>query len=138
MRQCDIQYKAFLFNKRNYSNRDKLESKMAQELGAFIMDNLEYFQSRSNVIIYYDNGQKEITRLINNVFNGWLVNAEIRKVKPSDYYLFQVADMICTLELLQTKINDGTLTKSEELFFKNKRTLKKNYIKPMKRKNLFS
>lgn len=136
MRQCDIEYKTFIFQKRKFNDRDELETKMSRELGAFIMNNLEYFQSNSRVIIYYDNGQKEITRLINTVFNGWLVNAEIRKVRPSDYYLFQVADMICTLELLEMKIKDGKLSRSEVMFFKNLRTLRKNYIKPMKKKSL--
>ncbi len=136
MRQCDVKYKTFIFKKHEFDNKDKLETKMSRELGSLIMNNLEYFQSHSKVIIYYDNGQKEITRLINNVFNGWLVNAEIRNVKPSDYYLFQVADMICTLELLNSKIRDGVLSKSEVMFFKNQRTLKKNYIKPMERKTL--
>ena len=136
MRQCKIKYKTFIFSKHKFDNREKLEIKMSRELGAFIMSNLEYFQSRPKVIIYYDNGQKEITRLINTVFNGWLVNAEIRNVKPSSYYLFQVADMICTLELLNAKYSDGVLSKSEVMFFKSLRTLKKNYIKPMKRKSI--
>ena len=136
MRQCNIRYKTFIFKKREFANKDTLEANMSKEVGAFIMNNLEYFQSYSKVIIYYDNGQKEITRLINTVFNGWLVNAEIRKVVPSNYYLFQVTDMICTLELLSAKISDGSLSKSEEMFFQNLRALKKNFIKPMKRKSL--
>lgn len=52
-------------------------------------------------------------------------------VRPSDYRLFQAADMICTLELLVAKAEDGSLSKSEREFFGGMRDLKKNYLKPL-------
>lgn len=52
-------------------------------------------------------------------------------MRPSDYRLFQVADMICTLELLVAKAEDGSLSKSEREFFGGMRDLKKNYLKPL-------
>ena len=81
------------------------------------------------------NGQKEITNLINTVFNV-LLEAEVRKVRPSDYCLFQAADMFCTLELARKKLENGGLSKSEDLFFRGPRNLRKNYLKSIENKRL--
>ena len=80
------------------------------------------------VKIYYDNGQVEVTRVLSSVFNALLENVEFRKVIPSQYRLFQVADLICTLKLTELKL--------EKAFFEDERTLKKNYLKPIKKKEL--
>lgn len=84
-------------------------------------------------MVYCDNGQKEITTIINTVLNA-LLEAEVRRVRPSDYALFQAADMVCTLALPARKLEDGNLSKSEQAFFGSRRDLIKNYLKPMKRK----
>ena len=57
----------------------------------------------------------------------------VRRVRPSDYRLFQPADMICTLELLSVKVDENSLSKSEQEFFGGVRNLKKNYLKPLAR-----
>lgn len=132
---CDIAYRTFGFRKRDFESHDALVSRMSRELGRFVNENLNFFQSFDNLIVYYDNGQKEITTIINAVFNV-LVDAEIRKVRPSDYCLFQAADMFCTLELVRRKLGASGLNKSEEAFFRGVRTLKKNYLKPIERKRL--
>lgn len=91
------------------------------------------------IIVYYDNdnGQKEITNLVNTLFNAFL-EAEVRKVSPSDYSLFQAADMFCTLTLLEEKLENEGLSKSEKEFFMSVRDLRKNYLKPAKAKRLSS
>lgn len=48
--------------------------------------------------------------------------------------LFQVADLICTLELLKEKVGSGKLSKSEERFFHSVRDLKKDFLKGIKKK----
>lgn len=106
---------------------------MSRELGSYIRGNLEEFQSFERIVVYYDNGQKEIATIINTVLNA-LLEAEVRRVRPSDYALFQAADMVCTLALLARKLEDGNLSKSEQAFFGSRRDLIKNYLKPMKRK----
>lgn len=88
------------------------------------------------VKIYYDNGQVEVTRILSSVFNALLENVEFRKVIPADYRLFQVADLICTLKLTELKMENHLLSKSEIYFFNDERTLKKNYLKPLSKKEL--
>lgn len=55
---------------------------------------------------------------------------------PSDYRLFQVADMICTFELLKLKIENNSFSKSERIFFGSLNDLKRNYLKIVKRKEI--
>jgi hypothetical protein len=53
---------------------------------------------------------------------------------PTDYKLFQVADFICTMELVSLKLENSLFSKSEMTFFGNKRDLKQNYLKALKKK----
>ena len=81
-----------------------------------------------------DNGQVEVSKLLSSVFNAFLANPIFRKVMPSDYKLFQVADFICTMELVTLKLNNKLFSKSELNFFGNERDLKQNYLKALKKK----
>lgn len=131
MRRVRIGFKSFLFCKRDFhDDHDALVSRMSRELGIYIRENLDFFQSFNRIVVYYDGGQKEITTIINSVLNV-LLKAEVRRVRPSDYRLFQAADMICTLELLAAKAEAGALSKSEREFFGGVRDLRKNYLKPL-------
>ena len=95
-----------------------------------------FFCSFDSVKVYYDNGQVEVTRILSSVFNALLENVEFRRVLPADYRLFQVADLICTLKLAELKLKNHLLSKSELYFFGDERTLKKNYLKPLAKKEL--
>ena len=110
---------------------------MSRELGELIRSNYEYFTSWERIVIYYDNGQKELTNLVNSVFNAHL-GVEVRKVVPADYSLFQAADLCCTMALLRQKIGSGGLSPSERGFFSTpkdsaERALKKGYFKTLDR-----
>ena len=132
--ESDIKYKSFVYRKSEFENIYKLEVRMTRDLAGFIKDNLTYFQSFSKVILYYDNGQHELKRILNTVLATLLVSYDIRKVIPSKYRLFQVADLICTLELLRLKIEHGNLSNSEKWIFHSKRELKKDFLKGIKKK----
>lgn len=139
VRMCDVTFHSWVFSKRELGDTDQLVSAMSRGLGALIRSNLGYFSSWDRIVIYYDNGQKEITNLVNSVFNAHLTNVEVRKVLPSDYSLFQAADLCCTLALLRRKIEADGLSNSERDFFSThkdsaERALKKGYFKTMDRK----
>lgn len=130
-----IKYKCFLFDKKQFGDTLLLEARMAKEISYFLRSNLEYFQGYDNVILYYDNGQRQLTRILNTVLATELTKYEVRKVLPKDYKLFQAADLICTLELLDAKCQHGELTRSEKVIFHSKRELYKQFIKPIKKKS---
>lgn len=105
-----------------------------KEISGFIRSHYEDFLDFDDVKIYYDNGQVEVSKILSSVFNALLPNPIFRKVMPSEYKLFQVADLLCTLELVKLKLENNMFSKSEMPFFGNIRDLKKNYLKPLDKK----
>ncbi len=129
-KKCEISYKTFIFEKQQFKDEMKLEAKIAREISLFIRNNLSYFQSFDELVLYYDNGQKQLSRILNTVLATEIVDYDVRKVRPSDYRLFQVADLICTLELLNKKMEEGEqLSRSEQFIFHSKRDFKKDFMK---------
>lgn len=131
---ADISYKTFTYEKVHYLNSDELRSKMLRDISAFLRNNLYYFQGYDQVIVYYDNGQREITKIIKTAFSTELNNYEVRKVRPTEYRLFQAADLMCTLELLQKRYEMNTLTRSDMLLFYSRKDLRKDFLKRIKEK----
>jgi hypothetical protein len=127
-RSVDVTYQAFVFRKREHPDRMQLKGAISRALSLFLRDNAEYFLSFDQVIVYYDNGQAEITDILNTLFNAFFFKAEFRRVSPAQYRLFQVADLCCTLELLRVKEGDGKLSRADEFFFTSRRALKKDYL----------
>ena len=77
----------------------------------------EYWDSYDKIIIHYDNGQIELTKILVAVFHMLPVRVEFCKEKPVDNRLFQVADLICTIELLAEKAENNAFSRSEIEFF---------------------
>jgi hypothetical protein len=138
VRTCEVTHHSWVFSKRELGDTDKLVSAMSRQLGTLIRSHYEFFNTWERIVIYYDNGQKEITNLVNSVFNAHLT-VEVRKVIPADYSLFQAADLCCTIALLRQKIETIGLSPSERGFFSTpndsaERALKKGYFKTLDRK----
>lgn len=134
LRNEDIRIKTIHIEKKNFSDNVESASKLSKQIAGFIKTNYDFFLGYNLVKVYYDNGQIELNKILSSVFNALLDNVEFRRVLPKDYILFQVADMACTLALAELKMNNHTLSKSELFFFKNERTLRKNYLKPLHHK----
>ena len=131
---ADISFKTFFYDKREFDTILKLEARMARDLSQFLRSNLEYMQSFDHVILYYDNGQRELTRILNMALATELSNYDVRRVFPWEYKLFQVADLICTLKLTEKKVERQGMSRSEQYIFYSKRDLYKDFLKPISRK----
>jgi len=132
-KSCDFGYHTFIVDKRQTTDSVALTAALAKQLSRFVLEHLSFFQCYDQVVVYYDNGQIELSKILASVFSALLTNVSFRKVYPAEYRLFQVADFLCTMELISLKISDNTLSKSEMQFFGNLRDLKKNYIKQIQR-----
>jgi hypothetical protein len=128
-RTCKIKYKTFICSKREYPSRVELVGRLTREVTIFFRDNLEYFTSFEHIIAYYDNGQAEISAIVNASLNANLFNTEIRNVEPVQYRLFQSADLFCTLEMVNRKFIEKRMSNSEQMFFKTRRRFIKVYLK---------
>ena len=136
VRHLDIQFKAVYIEKKHVEDLVDATGKLSRQLASFVRNNQEFFKSFDSIKVYYDNGQIELTRILSSVFNTLMDNIEFRKVIPADYRLFQVADLICTLKLAELKMERHILSKSERYFFGDEKTLKKNYLKPLAKKEM--
>lgn len=134
IRQINIRYKCFYIEKRHISDVVEAAGKLSRQISQFIRNHYEEFLSFDNVKIYYDNGQVEVSKILSSVFNALLPNPIFRKVMPSEYKLFQATDLLCTLELVKLKLENNMFSRTEKIFFGNIRNLKKNYLKPLDKK----
>ena len=107
----------------------ELSGKLSKQLASFIRENYTDFLTYDKIKVYYDNGQIELTRILSLVLNALLPKVEFRRVIPSDYRLFQVADLICTLELERLKMENKMISKHELEFWGKESEFKKNYLK---------
>ena len=137
-RKIDIKYLCPYVEKRESLDFIQLNAKLSREIANQIRLNYEFFNSFDDIIVYYDNGQNELTKILTSIFNTLFVNVEFRRVKPSEYKLFQVADLICTWELLALKANDKSFSKSENEMFGSAREFMKNRYKLIQKKKLLN
>ena len=134
IRQINIRYKCFYIEKKHISDVVEATGKLSKQISRFVNDNYEEFLSFDDVKLYYDNGQVEVSKILSSVFNALLPNPIFRKVMPTEYKLFQAADLLCTMELVRLKLENNLFSRSESMFFGNIRDLKKNYLKPLNKK----
>lgn len=130
IRSVEVSYKTIVVDKKMYSQQVDMTRMITMELASFIKANFSYFTQFDKIIIYYDNGQILLTKILIAIFGALLENSEFRVITPNNYKLFQVADLICTLALIKNKLISGkNLTNSEKIFFGSAGKLKKNYFK---------
>ena len=133
-RKIGIKYKNIIVNKKHKNSID-INIDISKQLSNFVKENLSFFQKFDEIIIYYDNGQSQLANILVSVFSSWFHEKFSYKiVSPYKYKLFQAADFICTLSLIEQKKYYGqSFTKSEQLFFGSYRNLKINYLKYLKK-----
>lgn len=127
-RHINISYASLIVDKHPSTKPFDITRQLSKQMSSLIKDNFEYFSSFDNIIIYYDNGQYQITNILVAIFNTLLsIECDFRQVSPSDYKLFQTADLICTLSMIKSKLEKGKkLTNSEQIFFGSVGKLKKH------------
>ena len=135
----DIQFKTFVYEKKNFKESlligpNKLENQIIEDINNFLLSNKRYFAKYDRIVLYYDNGQKNIKQILDTVMKTNFDKFDSRKILPKDYKLFQVADLLCTLELIKNKIETKNLSKSEKLIFHNKKEFKKDFINKLWKK----
>jgi len=131
-RKLPIKFFCAKVKKADCMDSDELDAKLTKAIIAEITRAKAYWDSFDKIIIYYDNGQKALKRVLNITFNSLFNDVDVRRVQPADYRLFQIADLICTLELTLAKFEAGTPSKSEIAFFHGIHDFKKEYWRKIK------
>lgn len=134
--RININYHIVSVDKKQAEGSKQLVNMLSKQFVLFLKEKLEYFMSFDKIIVYYDYGQSEITTILTSVFNTLFSNVEFRHVQPFEYKLFQVADMICTLELSKLNFSNNKISKSEENFYESRRKFRDYYYKTIKKKKI--
>ena len=114
----------------------KLSGELSKKITQKI-DELKFlFDKYDKLIVYYDNGQIELSSILNAIFSVHFPHIEFRKANPQNYKLLQVADFICTLELLNIKKSKNELNSSEKKFFYKPKELTKTFLKSINKKRI--
>ena len=133
---CPIQYMTVAVDRKEATDKIELSGKLAKEINTAFREHSDFFMEFDKVIVYYDNGQIELSAILNAVFSIYFSNVEFRKAEPQKYRLLQAADFICSMELLKIKRNEKRLSKSEEKFFYKPQELKKTFFKSIEKKKM--
>lgn len=133
---CPISYLTVVVDRREATDKIGLFGKLAKIIHRSLSEHIEFFSDFDKIIVYYDNGQVELSTILNAVFSIQFSNVEFRKAEPQKYRLLQAADFICSMELLRIKQDEKRLSKSEEQFFYKPQELKKTFLKSVEKKKL--
>ena len=131
VKKCPITYKSFHIEKKHFKDESGMVSRLERDLSVFLKDNFIYFSGFDKIKVYYDYGQSEVTKMLTNVFNDLFADVVFTKAVPSEYKLFQAADLFCYFTLIKLKLDSGILSENEIKFFGTKYALRKNYLKPL-------
>lgn len=128
-----ITHHAFTVDKRYHSTPSAIARSLSAQIGEFLSAASDWTSGYGRLKVYYDNGQSQVGQIVRSAFGDHEATF-VESVTPDRYRLFQVADLICTVELLKAKIRESIpLTRSEAHFFPSLRDLKKNVLRPLAR-----
>ena len=136
IQKAAFKYRCFRLHKPYNSGERALHDTLLQDVVDFLVAHRDDFNANERIKVYYDNGQAQVTEILKEAFAIYSAKVEFAEdVRPARYRLFQAADVICTLELAKAKLTDGgAISESEERFFGGVKNFKKNYLKPLSRK----
>jgi len=134
-RTSKISFHTIMVEKKQCVKAFDLVVRLTKQLSSFLNEHINTLTEYDRIVIYYDNGQRELTNIILSVFNTVLNHVEYKPdVSPVKYKLFQATDMLCTLELSSLKADKNMFSKSDVSFFTSARDLNKSYMKAIQKK----
>ncbi|MBR5388653.1 MAG: DUF3800 domain-containing protein [Clostridia bacterium] len=131
--KLDVKYHTFIVPKTPRQNKLQLIQSLSKNIDDFISENHSLF-SENKIIIYYDNGQEQVSRILASVFSRF--NCDFRRVKPENYRLFQIADLITTFEMINYKKTHLSNSHSEKMFFSSINEFNRSFYKKIIKKKL--
>lgn len=137
-RHVDFKYHCLCVDKKYVDSSLQIISHLKEQLETFIHEKHDFLTSLGTVKVYYDCGQSPVTNLLHDVFSSIGCRVEFAQgVEPKAYKLFQIADLICTLTLIEQKLAKGErMTDSEHRFFGGPKAFSHNIMRKISAKRI--
>ena len=140
VRHADFRFTSFSIDTRFLDDESQITDKLSARLAEFAAESCAGLTAGDTIKVYYDAGQKTVTKMLSAAFDRNRLGVDVvfsQGVEHSKYKMLQVADLICTLELMALRIKDGTgLNIAEKRFFGNPRILRRNIFKIIEHKRI--
>ena len=96
-RRIEAKYHTIIIDKKYINNNKTLKKKITLEISKMINNNLNYFNKFDKIVIYYDNGQIPLGKIIDSEFS--IFNTKhIIDFDHTEKKLFQIADMLTFID----------------------------------------
>lgn len=124
-KKISVKYFTIIIDKKYTNNLKVLKKRIFSEIEKMIIENQKYFNKFKKIILYYDNGQKELGKILNKIFGSFENYEHIIEFNHEKERLFQVSDMLTYIDKLEYKYkNKMSLNNGEKYFFSNIRLKK--------------
>mgnify|MGYP001864068631 FL=1 len=118
-KRSPIKLKSIIVSKKYTDTYKLLKKQLTIELNELVSNNYKFFQKFDKIKIYYDNGQSQLTSILEDVFKNFNISfiSDFDKIKEK---LFQVADMLTFMDKYYYKFKHKLyISKNEKIFFEN-------------------
>ena len=139
IRHVDFRYACFSADTKFVNTVEQIADKLERQIVEFINSHQVLFADIESVKVYYDAGQKTVGRILESSLSKALPRpfAFAQGARQEQYKLLQVADFICTMRLIELRLESGQpLNHAETRFFGGLRDFKRNVLKKMKAKEI--
>lgn len=136
IKNIDITFFTIMVNKKYIDNLNVFINKLEKEFKDVLERNKEFFNKYNKKTFYYDGGQKDFKKILDNILNKSITNYEIIKnFDKIEERLFQVVDFITYIDkIIFHRKNKIKLSNSERQFFTDEEL--KKIFKLMNKKRL--
>ncbi|MCQ2793263.1 MAG: DUF3800 domain-containing protein [Bacilli bacterium] len=117
-----------IIDKKVYQDKSLCE-RVTDSIISLLNSHKDYFDKFSTIRVHYDGGQAFLSGVLSASIKFVFKNGSYLPTKQKDSPFMQAADMLGFMELIWYRACNGTLTRSDELFFGKKRKIYKDYIK---------
>ena len=130
MRKLKIKHKTFVCDKKYCPTKQAIKQDLENYINQIIKDHYDYFKKFNEIVIYYDEGQNYLTKILHKAFSSNFANHRFKEdVCQEEYRLLQCADMICSLELIKQRMEHNECIKAIDKFFASKASIIKTMAK---------
>ena len=117
-RQIPVKYHTILIDKKYTNNKNMLKQKLNAEIFKMVQEKEKYFKKFDKIVMYYDNGQKSLTNILETIFLKFESLEQHADFNHEEKRLFQISDMLTYIDKYDYKYkNKIEFTNGEQFFF---------------------